>query len=254
MSETPDQRPASDAMDRRTFVRFGAVGGALLAAGAGETSNREPGSTVQTAEFELEEASIRELRSWMEEGRHTARSLAELYIERIERLDRSGPTLRQVLEVNPDALEIARELDRERREGRIRGPLHGIPVLLKDNFDTGDRMMTSAGSLALYGPPAPRDSEVAARLRRAGALILGKTTPSGRTSAPPTPPPDGAAGAAKGRTRSPWTGTPAALRPGAGRRSRPTLPPWGWGPKPTDPWSARPTPTDSWASSRAWAW
>jgi amidase len=125
--------------------------------------------------FDLEEATIAELQDAMASGRYSARRLAELYIARIEAIDRSGPALRSVIELNPDALSIADALDAERRTAGVRGPLHGIPVLIKDNIDTGDRMMTTAGSLALQGSTAPRDSFVAGRLRAAGAVILGKT-------------------------------------------------------------------------------
>ena len=127
------------------------------------------------AAFNLEEASIAELQRRMDAGSETSRSLAEKYIARIEAIDRRGPALRSVLEVNPDALMLADGLDAERRSGRVRGPLHGVPILLKDNIATGDRMMTTAGSLALGGAPAPADAFVAERLRAAGALILGKT-------------------------------------------------------------------------------
>ena len=111
----------------------------------------------------------------MRTGKHTARSIAQLYIDRIRAIDSSGPTLRSILEINPDALAIADQLDRERKAGKLRGPLHGIPVVIKDNIDTGDRMMTTAGSLALLGAPAPRDAFIAAQLRAAGAIILAKT-------------------------------------------------------------------------------
>ena len=114
----------------------------------------------------------------MESGEHTARSIAETYIERIEAMDRQGPELRSMIEINPDVLEIADELDAERRAGGLRGPLHGIPVALKDNLDTHDRMTTTAGSLALEGSIPPRDSFVAERLRAAGAIILGKANMS----------------------------------------------------------------------------
>jgi amidase len=111
----------------------------------------------------------------MESGQLTARSITEAYLERIAAVDRQGPALRSILEANPDALEIADEFDRERREGRVRGPLHGIPVLLKDNIATADRMTTTAGSYALEGCIPPRDSFVAAKLRDAGAILLAKT-------------------------------------------------------------------------------
>jgi amidase len=125
--------------------------------------------------FDLDEATILQLQDGMTSGRYTARRLVELYTARIEAVDRSGPTLRSVIELNPDALSIADALDSERRTRGVRGPLHGIPVLIKDNIDTGDRMMTTAGSLALQGSTAARDAFVSARLRAAGAVILGKT-------------------------------------------------------------------------------
>ena len=125
--------------------------------------------------FELDELTVQQLQDAMASGRYTAHRLVELYTARINAIDRQGPELRSIIELNPDALAIADALDAERRGGRVRGPLHGIPVLIKDNIDTGDRMMTTAGSLALAGTSAPRDSFVAARLRDAGAVILGKT-------------------------------------------------------------------------------
>ncbi len=123
----------------------------------------------------MDELTISEMQEKMRSGELTARELARMYLERIELIDRSGPRINSVIEVNPDALEIAAGLDKERAEGRVRGALHGIPVLLKDNIDTGDRMMTTAGSLALQGSCAPQDASLAARLREAGAVILGKT-------------------------------------------------------------------------------
>jgi amidase len=111
----------------------------------------------------------------MTAGELTARGIAEKYLARIAAIDRRGPTLRSVIEVNPDALAIADALDRERKEKGPRGPLHGIPVLLKDNIDTADRMATTAGSLALEGAKPPRDAFLVQKLRRAGAVLLGKT-------------------------------------------------------------------------------
>ena len=124
---------------------------------------------------QLEEATISQLQAAMSSGQLTAERLAELYLERIEALDRHGPTLNSVIEINPDALEIARALDRERAEKGARGPLHGVPVFIKDNIATDDRMQTTAGSLALVGSRVPRDAFVARKLREAGAVILGKT-------------------------------------------------------------------------------
>ncbi|MXY30352.1 MAG: amidase [Gammaproteobacteria bacterium] len=128
--------------------------------------------------FEFDEVTVDDLQRMMESGEHTARSITQAYIERIEAMDRQGPELRSMIEVNPDALEIADELDAERRTGGPRGPLHGIPVALKDNLDTHDRMTTTAGSLALEGSIPPRDSFVAERLRAAGAILLGKANMS----------------------------------------------------------------------------
>jgi amidase len=125
--------------------------------------------------FRFAEATIDDLQQQMAAGKLTSRELTAAYIERIEAIDRTGPTLLAVLEVNADALEIAERLDAERRAGKVRGPLHGIPVLLKDNIDTADCMQTTAGSLALIGQQPPRDAGVVARLREAGAVILGKT-------------------------------------------------------------------------------
>jgi amidase len=122
----------------------------------------------------LQEATIAELGAAMAAGRLTAAALVARYRERVERMDRQGPALRAVIEVNPDAEAIAETLDRERIERGPRGPLHGIPILLKDNIDTHDRMQTTAGSLALAGEAPPYDATVAARLRQAGAVILGK--------------------------------------------------------------------------------
>jgi amidase len=125
--------------------------------------------------FDLAEATIGDLQDGMNRGRWSARSLAEKYLSRYEAIDRTGPALRSVIEVNPDALAIADALDRERRERGSRGPLHGIPVLVKGNIDTADRMATTAGSLALVGSKPSADSFVVRRLREAGAVLLGKT-------------------------------------------------------------------------------
>jgi amidase len=121
------------------------------------------------------ELTIAELGQMMESGETSSVEICRRYLDRIGRLDRAGPCLRSVIELNPDALANARALDRERRYGKTRGPLHGIPVLLKDNIDTHDRMRTTAGSIALEDSMAPRDAFVTKRLRSAGAVILGKT-------------------------------------------------------------------------------
>jgi amidase len=146
-------------------------GPALPPAGARPETGAPP-------DFELDEITVAELSDGLESGRFTCRSITELYLERIEAVDKDGadrPGLRAVIEVNPEALEIAEGLDRERREKGPRGRLHGIPVLLKDNIATRDRMNTTSGSLALEGSTPPRDSFVAERLRAAGAVLLTKT-------------------------------------------------------------------------------
>jgi amidase len=125
--------------------------------------------------FDWEELTVRDAQAAMTSGRVSARRLTEMYLERIERIDRRGPSLNSVIETNPDALAIADALDRERKAGRVRSPLHGVPVLIKDNIDTADRMATTAGSLALVGARPRRDAFVVERLRAAGAVIVGKT-------------------------------------------------------------------------------
>ena len=123
----------------------------------------------------MEEHTLSELQRQMTSGERSARAVCEAYLERIEKLDKQGPTLNAVIELNPDALDIADALDAERGQGHVRGPLHGIPILLKDNIDTGDKMMTTAGSLALLGHRAQQDAFLVKQLRKAGAIILGKT-------------------------------------------------------------------------------
>jgi amidase len=163
-------------MDRRSLFRYGVAGGAAALAGGGlvRTAAGDSPAAEPVHPFELEELPIAELRRRLESGQETSRSLLQKYVSRIEALDRRGQELRAVLEINPEAEEIAARLDAERRAGSVRGPLHGIPVLLKDNIATADRMSTTAGSLALEGVKPPADAFVAARLREAGALILGK--------------------------------------------------------------------------------
>jgi len=124
--------------------------------------------------FELEELTIAELAAGLDEGRFTAAGLVDAYLARIDALDGQGPELRSVIETNPDAAAVADARDEERRGGRTRGPLHGIPILVKDNVDTADRMRTTAGSLALLDSSPKADAPLVARLREAGAVILGK--------------------------------------------------------------------------------
>jgi len=133
------------------------------------------GQPAAPARFDLDEATIAGLQQRMQQGQDTARSLVDKYLARIEAMDRSGPSLHSVIEINPEARTIADQLDAERKARGPRGPMHGIPILIKDNIATADRMMTTAGSLALAGVTPPKDAFIVTRLREAGAVILGKT-------------------------------------------------------------------------------
>jgi len=169
---------------RRAFVGTAAAAAALAALPERARSQmrrratraaESPTPARSSAVADGDERSIAELTHAMQSGALTSRALVQQCFDRIESLDRRGPTLRAVIESNPDALSIADALDAERKSGRVRGPLHGIPVLVKDNIDTADRMTTTAGSLALEGSRPARDAHVVERLRAAGAIILGKT-------------------------------------------------------------------------------
>ncbi|GMR13960.1 MAG: amidase [Gemmatimonadota bacterium] len=166
-------------VDRRGFVKLGALAGAtVVLTGSSACALKPPasegGHSTDPTDFELSEATIQELQAAMASGERSARTITEAYLDRIAAFDRQGPTLRSVIETNPDARDIAEQLDRERAAGRVRGPLHGIPILVKDNVATADRMTTTAGSYALEGSIPSQDSFVAQRLREAGAIILGK--------------------------------------------------------------------------------
>ena len=163
---------------RRRFLQTGVLGGlsaTLLPALAAPRQVFAAPATPEVPPFELDEATITDLQAGIASGKFTASSLTEKYLARIEQIDRGGPSLHSVIEVNPDAQEIAAGLDKERKEKGSRGPLHGIPILIKDNIDTADRMLTTAGSLALVGCHPTQDSQVARKLREARAVILGKT-------------------------------------------------------------------------------
>ncbi|MET0319365.1 MAG: amidase [Duganella sp.] len=155
-------------MDRRDFVRMGVAAGVSTAAPALAAANKTAGSGIL-------EAGVREQQQLMAAGKLTSHALTSQYLARIRNIDKAGPRINAIIEVNPEALKLALEMDRERTAGRVRGPLHGIPVLLKDNIATADRMSTTAGSLALAGVRAKRDAHVSAQLRAAGAIIIGKT-------------------------------------------------------------------------------
>ena len=180
MSDSKKERRSS-LIERREFLGAGLAAGVATATLANPALSRTKkvstlmNLAIAAKSFELEEATIADLQEGMRAGKLTAREIAEKYLERIEKLDRKGPALNSIIELNPDALAIADALDRERKSKGARSSLHGIPVLLKDNIDTADRMHTTAGSLALADTFAPRDAFIAERLRAAGAVLLGKT-------------------------------------------------------------------------------
>lgn len=168
-------------MQRRSFLKSGS----LAAVGLGVLSSSSCSIIVEESkqsqaakpalDFELNEITIQMLQSSMVDKSRSARSIAEQYLKRIAEIDKMGPQLNAVIELNPDALAIADEMDKERAAGKVRGPLHGIPVLIKDNIDTADKMHTTAGALALADNIASQDAHIVKRLRAAGAVILGKT-------------------------------------------------------------------------------
>ena len=165
---------------RRRFLKLGVTAGAAalavpgIAAGAGAQAN-----VPEVKPFELDEVSLTDLSAGLQSGKYSSRSLAEEYVSRIREIDTSGPGLNSVIELNPDALTLADSLDEERKSKGPRGPLHGIPILIKDNIGTADRMTTTAGSLALLGFRPSKDSAAARRLRESGRL-----TPTAQVSIP----------------------------------------------------------------------
>src|SRR3989442_1486580 len=179
----PPANDHDDGISRRDLLRLGAAAAASTTlvgvAGSTTAAAAEPSSTEAQGRFAapttFNEATVAELTAAMANGTTSALELTNFYLTRIANIDQKGPALNSVIELNPDALAMAQSADALRRRGQVLGPLHGIPILLKDNIDTGDRMQTSAGSFALVGTPAVKDSTVAAKLRTAGAVILGKT-------------------------------------------------------------------------------
>lgn len=170
-------------MKRRQFLTNASIGataiGSLLSCNDSQTTkpvanNTEPAGTAP-GDFELNEESIASLQEKMVSGKYSSEQLTKLYTDRIHAIDKNGLRLNSVIEMNPDAITIAQQMDAERKAGKTRGPLHGIPVLIKDNIDTGDKMQTTAGALAMAGHVATNDAFVVKKLREAGAVILGKT-------------------------------------------------------------------------------
>jgi len=215
-------------MQRREFLKAGlAAGGASLVTGcsdkpvesAADAACTQPGlaDAGGAPSFPFADASVSELQQAQAEGRVTARTLVEAYFQRMDAIDAGGPGVNAVIERNPDAMDIADALDHERSERGARGPLHGIPVLIKDNIDTADRMRTSAGSLALAESIAPRDAAIVERLRAAGAVILGKTNLSEWANFRSTRSTSGWSGRG-GQTRNPYAldRTPCGSSSGSG--------------------------------------
>jgi amidase len=176
------KRRAHARVNRRKFLRAGllgvagaAVAGSAFGGDAARALAALAGEPQGGGKFDWEELTVKDAQAAMTSGRLSARRLTEMYLERADRIDRRGPALNSVIETNPDAVSIAEGLDRERKQGRVRGPLHGVPVLIKDNIDTADRMKTTAGSLALVNARPRQDAFIVQRLRDAGAVIIGKT-------------------------------------------------------------------------------
>jgi amidase len=174
-------------MDRRKFLRNGSLTGVgLTAIGIGSLQASVSGifgehddtsihPVQQAPALELEEITVADLQKKMQSGEQTSVSITKAYLARIEQIDRNGPSLNSIIELNPEALQIAENLDKERKLGKVRGLLHGIPILVKDNISTGDQMMTTAGSIALVGNRAKEDAFIIKQLRKAGVVLLGKT-------------------------------------------------------------------------------
>lgn len=161
-------------MQRRNFIQKSALASLSFAIFPFESCKNAANGITETA-FSIEEITIDDLQKRFQSGQITARSVTKMYLDRIAAIDKSGPTLNSIIELNPDALAIAELMDAERKAGKIRGPLHGVPILIKDNIDTADKMQTTAGALAMEGNIASKDAFIVAQLRAAGAVILGKT-------------------------------------------------------------------------------
>ena len=164
-------------MKRRNFILTSTAGSASLLVGISTIacSSEKQKTSQDYSNFPLLEKTVKDLQQDMQSGKYSSAELTRLYLDRIFKIDKNGPKVNSIIEINPDAIIIAGQCDKERKEGKVRGPLHGIPILLKDNINTADKMVTSAGSLALANSIAQRDAFIVKRLRDAGAVILGKT-------------------------------------------------------------------------------
>ena len=254
-------------LTRRDVLRYGVSGGAALATGAGgalltagvggASALAKGGKPPKPHPHEFEEATITDLQEAMSSGQLSAKELTRWYLTRIHRLNGQSPgrptdqKLHAVIETNPDAMAVAARLDIERRVGRTRGPLHGIPVIVKDNIATDDRMETTAGSLALVGSKVPRDAPLVARLRAAGPSSSARpTSRSGRTSGVSHPSTAGAPAAASLETPMCSTSIPVVRRPDRRRRLPPTCAPSRSAPRPTDRSRVQRASSAWWASNR----
>jgi len=178
MTEKSKSKIKRSGLNRRKFLQAGIVTSAVAAVTRTSLARvSEPVAAKPTSAqpFEFEEATIDDLQQAMKSGKHTSHEITEAYLSRVQAIDKNGPAINSIIELNPEALEIADRLDKERRSGKVRGPLHGIPIVIKDNIDTADRMQTTAGSLALVGSKVKQDAFIVQRLRDSGAIILGKT-------------------------------------------------------------------------------
>ena len=171
-------------MKRRAFLTNTSLAVAgltttLFATSSCSDKKTEPTTTTKTDDaeddFELNEITVMQLQDKMAKGDYTSEQITKLYLNRIEAIDKNGPKLNAIIELNPDALSIAKAMDKERKAGKTRSALHGIPILIKDNIDTADKMMTTAGAHAMLGHKAEKDAFIVQRLRDAGAVLLGKT-------------------------------------------------------------------------------
>lgn len=169
-------------MKRREFIAKSTIATAgissIIAVSCDKNQNKNqvsPNSNKEIPSFELDEETISSLQNKMESGKYTSVQITQLYLNRINEIDKNGPLLNAVIELNPDAISIAQSLDDERKAGKTKGLLHGIPILIKDNIDTGDKMRTTAGSLAISDNIASKDAFIVQKLRNSGAVILGKT-------------------------------------------------------------------------------
>ena len=164
-------------MQRRNFLKNTSAAGLAIPSffGGKHVPSNEKKQLAYSDNFELTEVTIDQLQQAMQSGKYTSRSITEMYLKRIEAIDKNGPKLNAIIELNPDAMAIADAMDTERKTGKLRGPMHGIPVLIKDNINSGDKMMTTAGVLALKGNHAAKDAFIVKQLRDSGAVLLGKT-------------------------------------------------------------------------------